>query len=168
MLPSKPYLKTYPSTSCQPTRVTPLWTYLPLRTVWPQQGDQNSVDWHLQTPTKKPHPGHWMPDQQQAPVSPSVSSQAISTPSYCHHKTSASPCPRFFRLTQDSRWHNPDVPLRPIVALRVSTTYNEARHLTKILCPILGLKQNHISNLSQYFLVPSKWSLLIKSVLQNC
>ena len=44
----------------------------------------------------------------------------------------------------------------------------QGQHLTKILHPQLGLKQNHIINLSQYCWASSKWGLLINYVLQNC
>ena len=64
-----------------------------------------------------------------------------------HLKTSASPCPRFIGQPEI---HNPNIPLHPIMAPRVSTIYNKVRHLTKILHPQLGLKQYHITNLSQF------------------
>ena len=64
-----------------------------------------------------------------------------------HLKTSASPCPRFIGQPEI---HNPNIPLHPIMAPRVSTIYNKVRHLTKILHPQLGLKQYHITNLSLF------------------
>ena len=70
-----------------------------------------------------------------------------STPTYCHLKPSASSCPRFF---SQPKIHKPDVPLRPIVASRGSPTYNTARHLTKILHPLVGLTPHHITNSSQF------------------
>ena len=75
-------------------------------------------------------------------------SQAINTPNvYRHFKPSASSCPRFFG---QPKIHKPDVPLRPIVASRGSPTYNTARHLTKILHPLVGRTPHHITNSSQF------------------
>ena len=70
-------------------------------------------------------------------------SQAINTPTYRHLKPSASSCPRFFG---QPKIHKPDVPLRPIVASRGSPRYNTARHLTKILHPLVGRTPHHITN----------------------
>ena len=72
---------------------------------------------------------------------------ALSIQLYRHLRPSSSSCPRFFG---QPKIHKPDVPLRPIVASRGSPTYNTARHLAKILRPLVGLTQHHVPNSSQF------------------
>ena len=48
---------------------------------------------------------------------------------------SNSRCPRFFG---QPKIHKKETPLRPIVASRGGPTYNTARHLAKIPCPLVG------------------------------
>ena len=74
-------------------------------------------------------------------------SQTINTPLYRHLKPSGSACPRFFG---QPKIHKPGVPLRPIVSSRGGPTYNTARHLTKILHPLVGLTPHHITNSIQF------------------
>ena len=74
---------------------------------------------------------------------------ALSNQLYRHLRPSGSSCPRFFG---QPKIHKLDIPLRPIVASRGSPTctYNTARHLAKILRPLVGLTQHHVSNSSQF------------------
>ena len=75
---------------------------------------------------------------------------------------SSSPCPRFFG---QPKIHKPDVPLRPIVASRDSPTYNTARYLAKILRPVAGLTQHHVSNSGQFVEITRNLSLQPSDIL---
>ena len=74
-------------------------------------------------------------------------SEAISLPLYRQLRPSSSTCPRFFG---QPKIHKPDIPLRPIVASRGGPTYNTAKHLTKILQPLVGNTPHHVSNSDQF------------------
>ena len=56
-------------------------------------------------------------------------------------------CPRFFGKP---KIHKKETPLRPIVASRGGPTYNTARHLAKILRPLIGNTQHHIKNSDEF------------------
>ena len=81
---------------------------------------------------------------------------ALTIQLYRYLRPSCSSCPRFFG---QPKIHKPDVPLRPIVASRVSPTctYNTALYLAKILRPLAGLTQHHVSNTSQFQRHTSWW-----------
>ncbi len=51
--------------------------------------------------------------------------------------------PRFFGQL---KIHKPEKPLRPIVSSRGSPTYNLAKHLTKLLHPLVGKTPHHVPN----------------------
>ena len=70
---------------------------------------------------------------------------ALTIQLYRHLRPSCSSCPRFFRQL---KIHKPDVPLRPVFASRGSPTYNTPRYLAKILHPLAGLTQHHVSNVT--------------------
>ena len=70
-------------------------------------------------------------------------STTLPTPLYRHLRPSSSKCPRFFGLPEI---HKPDRPLRPIVSSRGSPTYNLAKHLTKLLHPLVGKMPHHVPN----------------------
>ena len=74
-------------------------------------------------------------------------SEAIPYPLYRQLRPSSSTCPRFFG---QPKIHKPDIPLRPIVASRGGPTYNTAKHLTKILQPLVGNTPHHVTNSSQF------------------
>ena len=71
----------------------------------------------------------------------------IPQPLYRQLRPSHSKCPRFFG---QPKIHKVDVPLRPIVASRGGPTYNTARHLAKILHPLVGNTDHHIKNSNQF------------------
>ena len=56
--------------------------------------------------------------------------------------------PAFYGLT---KIHKPEpVPLRPIVSCISSVTYNVAKHLTKILSPLVGRSPHHVTNTQNF------------------
>ncbi|XP_022105762.1 uncharacterized protein LOC110987380 [Acanthaster planci] len=66
---------------------------------------------------------------------------------YRQLQPSSTRCPRFFG---QPKIHKTSIPLRPIVASRGGPTYNTARHLTKILHPLVGNTPYHIKNSDQF------------------
>ncbi|XP_071801296.1 uncharacterized protein [Asterias amurensis] len=74
-------------------------------------------------------------------------SGALSVPLYRRLRPSSSTCPRFFG---NPKIHKPEVPLRPIVASRGSPTYDTAKYLAKVLRPLVGLTEHHVSNSTQF------------------
>ncbi|XP_071801298.1 uncharacterized protein [Asterias amurensis] len=74
-------------------------------------------------------------------------SGALSVPLYRRLRPSSSTCPRFFG---NPKIHKPEVPLRPIVASRESPTYDTAKYLAKVLRPLVGLTEHHVSNSTQF------------------
>ena len=71
----------------------------------------------------------------------------IPQPLYRQLRPSNSKCPRFFG---QPKIHKTDVPLRPIVATRGGPTYDTARHLAKILKPLVGNTIHHVKNSEQF------------------
>ena len=67
----------------------------------------------------------------------------ITQPLYRQLRPSNSKCPRFFG---QPKIHKEDVPLRPIVASRGGPTYDTAKHLAKILCPLVRNTKQHVKN----------------------
>ena len=56
--------------------------------------------------------------------------------------------PAFYGLP---KIHKPEpVPLRPIVSCISSVTYNVAKHLTKILSPLVGRSPHHVTNTQNF------------------
>ncbi|XP_071803690.1 uncharacterized protein [Asterias amurensis] len=74
-------------------------------------------------------------------------SGALSVPLYRRLRPSSSTCPRFFG---NPKIHKPEVPLCPIVASRGSPTYDTAKYLAKVLRPLVGLTEHHVSNSTQF------------------
>ncbi|XP_022093238.1 uncharacterized protein LOC110980660 [Acanthaster planci] len=66
---------------------------------------------------------------------------------YRQLRPSNSRCPRFFG---QPKIHKKETPLRPIVASRGGPTNNTARHLAKILRPLVGNSQHHIKNSDEF------------------
>ena len=87
---------------------------------------------------------------------------ALSIQLYRHLRPSSSSCPRFFG---QPKIHKPDVLLRHIVASRGSPTYNTARHLAKIIRPLVGLTQHHVSNSSQFVEITRGLTLQTSDIL---
>ena len=71
----------------------------------------------------------------------------ITEKMYRQLRPSNSRCPRFFG---QPKIHKKETPLRPIVASRGGPTYNTARHLAKILRPLVGNTQHHIKNSDEF------------------
>ena len=67
----------------------------------------------------------------------------ITQPLYRQLRPSNSKCPSFFGRP---KIHKEDAPLRPIAACRGGSTYDTAKHLAKILCPLAGNTEHHVKN----------------------
>ena len=71
----------------------------------------------------------------------------ISQPLHRQLQPSNSKCPRLFR---QPKIHEKDVPLHPIIASTGGPNYDTARHLTKILKPLVGSTVHHIKNSDRF------------------
>ena len=69
--------------------------------------------------------------------------EAIDNKLYRQLYPTTSVVPKFYGLP---KVHKPSCPLRPIVASRGSITYDTAKHVAKILAPLVGKSDRHLQN----------------------
>ena len=85
-------------------------------------------------------------------------SNHISQQRHNRLRCSAGCIPLFYALP---KIHNPETPLRPILSLVSSPTYQLSKHLTKILAPLVGNTENKCSQFNQlyqiHFLTNPRW-----------
>ena len=74
-------------------------------------------------------------------------SDMLSQTVYDHLRPSATVCLKFYGLP---KIHQPDIPLRPIVASQGSPTYNLAKYLAEILKPLVGKSEHHVVNSKEF------------------
>ena len=70
-------------------------------------------------------------------------SEQIPDRLYQRLRSSSGVTPRIYGLP---KVHKPDVPLRPIVSLYTSPTYQLSRHLSTLLTPLVGKSPSHVRN----------------------
>ena len=72
------------------------------------------------------------------------------------YPTTLSVVPKFYGLP---KVHKPSCPLRPIVASRSSITYDTAKHVAKIVVPLVGKSDRHLQNSQDLVSKMSKFTL---------
>ena len=71
----------------------------------------------------------------------------LSQKVYDHLRPSATVCPKSYGLP---KIHEPDVPLRPILASQGFPTYNLAKYLAEILKPLVENSEHHVVNSKEF------------------
>ena len=82
--------------------------------------------------------------------------EAIDNKLYRQLYPTTSVVPKFYGLP---KVHKPSCPLRPIVASRGSITYDTAKHVAKILAPLVGKSDRHLQNSQDLVSKMSKFTL---------